>query len=210
MTDPYTAIRSLIDDAPIVPPALGGWRPESIAPSASRPGLAVCRGVVGAEDGESIRSYGIPDPLYLFVDLNRCRRILAIDGLDRDGIASLHAGDDAMLARLWPSSRRHWNRWSAPRAAEELIAHQHRIGIVAGRGFGPLLAEAPAAIAAHSAISRLAGRLLRRRVEPLAVLELAHGWDASRGAALGRAIVHRIVDAACGRELARLGLDRAA
>jgi len=139
--------------------------------------------------------------LYIYRDRNRLPRCFDRAGHDAAAIASLFAGDSWLLARLWPSRRR---RWNPIMAADTLRTHQARVGtIIIATRLAPI-AESAAVKSAHLAISRLAGRLLRRAADPYAVLDLARGWSRTRGnGVLSDDIVLRIVDAACARELSR-------
>lgn len=158
---------------------------------------------------------GIAEKLFLYHDVNGLPRCFNSAGHDRDGIASLFAGDEWRLARLWPHAR---CRWDHNAASETLYCQQSRIGIacdrdrvigiagflrfVPGRNGLPLIAERSEAQRAHLAIGRLARRLLWREVDPYRVLELARDWNARHGpSVLGDDIVIAIVDATCAREL---------
>jgi len=205
------AVRICIDNAVRLPPMLEPWSPpEPIASAeplnlprhltqsfAARLPIGFC-GMGEAAAGERLMQWGVAELLYLYRDYNRLPRALDLAGHDRDGIASLFAGDDRLLARLWPGRR----GWDAQSAAETLVVEGgRRPGLVHGDGFA-LHAEPPDLRRAHSAVSRLARRLLWRGLDPYQVVDLARGWNRTRGhGALSSEIVEQIVDAACGREL---------
>jgi hypothetical protein len=166
---------------------------------ATRLPIGFC-GIAEGAPSEGGWPFGIATWLYLYRDCNGLSRSFGIAGHDRDGIGSLFAGNDWLLARLWPARQR--GRWDAGAARETLICHQsRRYGFVHGDGFAPI-AEPAELYRAHLAVSRLARRLLWRGADPWQVVDLARGWSATRGhGALSGEIVEQIVDAACAREL---------
>ncbi|HZW75236.1 MAG TPA: hypothetical protein VFF43_16945 [Caldimonas sp.] len=143
----------------------------------------------------------LTDRLAIYRDLNGLPRCFDPAGHDATAIASLFAGDIGLLSRLWPSRRR---RWNPTRARQTLLTHQARFQTTnLATRFVPT-SESAAAKRAHLASSRLASRLLWRGTDPYVVLDLARGWNRTRGnSVLSDEIVVRIVNAACGRELSR-------
>src|SRR5262249_11154484 len=102
-----------------------------------------------------------------------------------DTASAVAAAPAWLLAKLGPAAQP--GNGTAPSAAEwrELIK-----GVSEG--------------ARDCSVTKLAGHLLRRRIDPFVVLELLQGWNATRGAPpLPDADIVRIVNSIAGKEARR-------
>lgn len=86
-------------------------------------------------DRAPIKLYGIDESAgrRLYCDAEDMRRVLRAEDHDRDGIASLFAGAERWLGRLWPAPGGGWDHEAA---AESLFFFQGCIGLVDGRALG--------------------------------------------------------------------------
>lgn len=104
---------------------------------AARLPIGFC-GIAEAAPCEGVSPCSLAARLYLYRDVSGLPRSFGIAGHDRAGIASLFAGDDRLLARLWSARR---DGWDAEIAGETLICQQCRVGLVhAGAGFASIRA----------------------------------------------------------------------
>lgn len=136
---------------------------------------------------------GIALPVYLYADINGVKRALVAAQHDRSGIASLFAGEERRLARLWPGLRGFDDR----KAAESLLHFSACAGIVAGRH----AIESAEDRQFRTYLGAAVRRLLGRGVDPYQVLGIACDWNRRRSPPHSEAEVITIVDAVCAAEL---------
>lgn len=155
-------VRQVIDDAPIVPPAIEPLEGDDPEPVRLR-GLPIrLLGIGQATGGESIERYGIGNPVCLYIDTFGRRRILRPEQHDRTAIRSLLLLYEPTLAKLWPK-RTPRAGFDDHRAAQALIADQGRVGIYRAERPAPPAAGAGASWGAQEAafaawLSRLRNR----------------------------------------------------
>ena len=189
-------IGRLMDGATLAPPPIVR---EPDAPPSRAPGLPWRAAAMVRALGYTQADIFGP-ALFAYRDASGNTRILDGDRLDRDTIASLFGGDGWLLSRLFPAAASPGDRgppWDWERAADGLLVEAHRAGRAA---LDRPIAETAAAARAHLRLSRLAAKLLRLNFDPGLVLDLALDLGA-----LDAAATHRIVGAACLRQLAREG-----
>ncbi len=122
------------------------------------------------------KSDASPDPVFLYCDINGVARVLADAQHDRNGIASLFAGDRWLLSRFWPAAK----HWDADRAATDLLCRQGEIGLIRiPPGFEqPIIAESDVEIAAQLSINRMAAQLLRQGANPAEAIAICRSSPA--------------------------------
>jgi hypothetical protein len=140
-------------------------------------------------------------------DLRSCKLAPGLDVKANGGYA-------LMAPSVHPCGRRY--EWSVDTAKTFAAAPDWLLAKIApansnGRAVTPAaewrdLAKGVAEGARDCTASRLAGHLLRRRVDPFVVLELLQGWNTRCTPPLPESDIERIVDSIAGRELKRRGL----